>query len=205
MKMKSKSAWKYPHIRAIICTIFVMLVSGVASIALFNCYGAISAILASICAGCVTGIVFYVITNARNNEIWAIREEYEEAQRHYKEASRIMRLCFNVIENTSNEEAIEEICKSTKKLDTYMATICFDASRTTQIIKDFPPDYNEKAESASKAIVLLEESEKNDLDEKQIQKALAEVMLYCSTTKDILLEPWIELMRETAHLEKAVL
>lgn len=205
MIKRIRAAWKYSHIRAIIWTILVLIISGIASIALFNCCGALSAILASICAGCVTGIVFFVITNKRNNEIGEINEEFEETRRQCKEARRIKRLCKDAIENPHNsEETIEEICRSTKKLEIYMSTICFDAPKTTQIIKDYPPDYNELEESASKAIALLESSAENGLSEEQIKMALAEIMLYCSATEGILLKPWIHLMSEIKHLEEAV-
>ena len=114
MKNRIKDAWKHPHTRAIICTIIVFLVSGIASVALFSCCGAISAILASVCAGCATGIVFYVITNIRNNEIRAINEEYEEAGKNYQMAGEILRLCTDTMKGDSfPEPRIKDICKLT--------------------------------------------------------------------------------------------
>ncbi len=92
MKTRMKVAWKHPHIRAIAWTVIVFLVTGVASVLLFECCGAISAILASISAGCVTGIVFFAITNIRNNELQGIKEEYEETGKQYHLARKTIKL-----------------------------------------------------------------------------------------------------------------
>lgn len=205
MKNRIKAAWKHPHTRAIIWTIIVFLVSGVASVALFCCCGAISAILASICAGCATGIVFYVITNIRNNEIRAINEEYEEAGKNYQIAGDIIHLCTDTIEgNEFSEERVKDICKRTNRLITYVSTLCFDAPKTTELIKDFSSEYVEQAKKASNTIEMLEKNETLDLTKDQVAAALMVIMDFCEATRSMLIKPWIKLMSEYAHLEKSV-
>lgn len=199
-----KNVWKYPHVRAIIWTIVVCIISGVLSIALIDCREAIAAILASICAGCVTGVAFYVITNKRNNEIRVTKEEYDEANKNYELARRIMHLCSDAITGVpDSEKNIKDICDLTSDLLTYMATLCFDAPKTTKIIKDYSKEYGEKTESAFKAIDELEKKALVPLDEDQINKDLGNIMLFCSATKGVLIEPWIQLMSDVDQLEKS--
>ena len=205
MKNRMKDAWKHPHTQAIIWTIIVFIVSGVTSVALFSCYGAISAILASICAGCATGIVFYVITNIRNNEIRAVNEEYEEAGKNYQMAGDIMHLCTDTIAgNEFSEERVKDICKQTNMLISYVSTLCFDASKTTELIKDFSSEYVEQAKKASNTIEMLEKNETLDLTKDQVAAALMVIMDFCEATRSMLIKPWIKLMSEYAHLEKSV-
>ena len=199
-----KHAWKYPHIRAIVFTVIALILSGFLSIVLFNCCGAISAIMASICAGCVTGIIFYVITNSRNNEIQATKEEYEEADKNYQLARDIMHLCSDTIGSFPYpEKNIKDICSSTKKLLIYVGTICFDAPRTTRIIEDYTLEYSKRAEQATDAIDILEKAETDDYTEEQCNKALMDIMQFCEGTKSILLMPRIQLMSEVAKFEKS--
>ena len=57
---------RYPHYRMILYISIITIVSGVLSICLFCSLPAVSALLTSICAGCITGIVFYILANVRN-------------------------------------------------------------------------------------------------------------------------------------------
>ena len=165
-----------------------------------------SSILASICAGCVTGIVFYVITNMRNNEILATKEEFEEANKNYVLARRIMHLCNDIIIGAPYVESkIKEICSLTNKLLTYMGTLCFDALRTTKIIKNYPKEYIKKTESALKAIEELEKNAIDTLNDEQVKNDLMDIMLFCSATTDVLIEPWIRLMSNVDQFEKSVM
>lgn len=187
-----KRAWQYPHIRAIVWTIVLLVISGILSVLLFECCGAVSAIMASICAGCVTGIVFYVITNIRNNEIQSTKEEYIEADKNYQLARDIMHLCSDTIGSFPYPEGnIKSICTSTKKLLIYVGTICFDAPKTTRIIDDYPLEYEKRAEQATDAIEILEKTETDGYTEEQGNKALMDIMLFCEATKGILLKPRI--------------
>ena len=72
-----QKCFRRPHLRAIWWIVLAFLISGFLSIVIFQPCPAMSAILASICAGCVTGIAFYVITNLRNNEIQTTNEEFK--------------------------------------------------------------------------------------------------------------------------------
>ena len=203
-KKDIKHIWQYPHIRAIAFVILIYIVSGFLSVILYGCCEAIAAIFASICAGCVTGIVFYVITNIRNNEIQATKEEYKEADKYYHLASTIIRLCSDTISSIScSEEKIRDICSSSNDLLTYISTLCFDAPRTTRIIKDYTSEYNKTVDSAFEAIKTLEKNITDEKMEKQCQKALMDIMLFCEATKGILLKPWIQLMSEVSQFEKS--
>ncbi len=200
-----KRAWKYPHVRVIIWIMVIGIISGVLSIALYNCCGAVSSILASICAGCATGIAFYVITNKRNNEIQVTKEELEQAKKNYELARRIMHLCTDTITGSSDSESnIRDICSLTNKLLTYMGTVCFDAPRTTRIIKNYSKEYIEKTESAFKAIDELEKNAIETLNNEQIKKDLVDIMLFCSATKSVLIGPWTLLMSDVDQFEKSV-
>lgn len=64
---------RYPHHRMILYISIITIVSGVLSICLFCSLPAVSALLTSICAGCITGIVFYILANMRNNEMNAMK------------------------------------------------------------------------------------------------------------------------------------
>lgn len=205
MKMRVKDAIKYPHIQAIIIIVIAFAITTVGSILLFNSCGAISAILASISAGCFTGIVFYIVTNLRNNEIQGVNKELEKADEKYELAKKTMKLCRDSIENISNsKKRISNICRHTGTLIAAMSALCFDAPRTTKIIKDYPQDYAEKVKLADSAKELLQKEE-SDLNEEEAKMALANIMLFCSATKGILLEPMLELMIENARLENSVL
>ena len=57
---------RYPHYRMILYISIITIVSGVLSISLFCSLPAVAALLTSICAGCITGIVFYILANVRN-------------------------------------------------------------------------------------------------------------------------------------------
>ena len=64
-----------PHHKAMAWIVLILVVTGVLSVVIFYQSPAISAILASISAGCITGIVFYIVSNIRSNEIHATIED----------------------------------------------------------------------------------------------------------------------------------
>ena len=199
-----KHACTCPHIRAIAWIIVIFILSGFLTFILIDWREAAAATLASICAGCITGIAFYVITNKRNNEIQATKEEREEADKKYQLARDIMHLCSDTIGcYPYPEKNIKDICSTTKKLLTYVGTICFDAPKITKIIQDFPSEYNEKVEQAADAIDMLEKTEADGYTKEQGNKALMDIMEFCEATKGILLKPHIQLMLQAAKLEKS--
>ena len=77
-KQKKKHAKPLPHICLWAWIILLMVASCALSLILFPIFPAWSAILASICAGCVTGIIFYLLTNMRNKVVLEEKEEYEK-------------------------------------------------------------------------------------------------------------------------------
>ena len=91
---------RYPHYRMILYISIITIVSGVLSICLFCSLPAVSALLTSICAGCITGIVFYILANVRNNEVNASREEWESLNEHYQIYQQTQKLCLTVVTNS---------------------------------------------------------------------------------------------------------
>lgn len=196
-----------PHHRAIGWIVLVFLISGFLSFVTYNPFPAMSAILASICAGCVTGIAFYVITNLRNNEVQATSEEYNSIKEHITLTKDAEHLGMRIIESVEKDEdyrsELDNLKKLTDKLTAYMGTMFIDSPKTTKLIKDFPADYSEKVESLSAAFEYLEAENEEPEKDKAILHLL-KIMQFCVTTRGILLEPMIELMKDVWSLEKSV-
>ena len=144
---------RYPHHRMILYISIITIVSGVLSISLFYSLPAVAALLTSICAGCITGIVFYILANMRNNEMNASREEWEFLNEHYQICQQTQKLCLTVVTNSDvSKENIAQICADTRKLFRFMACLCVDLPRAARITKDYPLDYLghlEKADAAN--------------------------------------------------------
>ncbi len=85
-----------------------------------------------------------------------------------------------------------------------MSTLCFDAPRMARLIKDYPPDYVDRMKSVRASKEVLQNVTPSE-EEEQILRALEDIMLFCSATEDILLEPWLKLTTEVAHFEQSVL
>ena len=98
---------------------------------------------------------------------------------------------------------MDNLKEYTKNLAVYMGTMFIDSPKTTKLIKDLPAAYAEKEESLSAAFQYLE-SEKEDFDKKQAVSYLLRILQFCVATKEILLEPEIELMNDVCSLEKSV-
>ena len=207
METICKKCFGRPHLRAIGWIVLVFLISGFLSFVTYTHYPAISAILASICAGCVTGIAFYAISNLRNNEIKATNEEFKSIKENIALARKAAHLCMQMIESIENDEdfrsELDNLKEYTKNLAVYMGTMFIDSPKTTKLIKDLPAAYAEKEESLSAAFQYLE-SEKEDFDKKQAVSYLLRILQFCVATKEILLEPEIELMNDVCSLEKSV-
>ena len=92
-----------PHLRAIWWIVLAFLISGFLSFVTFKPCPALSAILASISAGCVTGIAFYVITNLRNNEVQATNEEFKSIKEYIVLAKDAEHLGMHMIESIEKE------------------------------------------------------------------------------------------------------
>lgn len=196
-----------PHLRAIGWIFLVFLISGFLSFVTFKPSPALSAILASICAGCITGIAFYVITNLRNNEIRATSEEYKSIEEHIALTKDAEHLGMRMIESIEKDEdyrpELGNLKKYTDKLNIYMGTMFIYLPKATKLIKDFPADYTEKEESLSAAFEYLEtENEESEKDKAILH--LLKIMQFCVATRGILLEPMLELMEDVWSLEKSV-
>ena len=118
---------RYPHCRMILYISIITIVSGALSIYLFRSLPAISALLTSVCAGCITGIVFYILANMRSNEMNASREEWESLNEHYEICRQTQKLCLAVVTDSDvSKENITQICANTRKLFRFMACLCVD-------------------------------------------------------------------------------
>lgn len=199
----------HPHYQAICWIIIILVISGILSVLSYEQCPAISAILASICAGCVTGIAFYVISNLRNNGKQATNEEYKSIKEHILLAKKTINLGISVINKVieGNLDYKSDICRMKDYTDDnilYMSTLFIDSPKATKLIKDFPEGYEEKIKALSLDFECLL-SEHNDLDNKQILLHLCSIIKFCSETRSILLVPSIELMNDVNFLEQAIL
>lgn len=192
---------RYPHYRMILYISIITIVSGVLSICLFCSLPAVSALLTSICAGCITGIVFYILANVRNNEMNASREEWESLNEHYQICQQTQKLCLTVVTNSDvSKENIAQICANTRKLFRFMACLCIDLPRAARIIKDYPLDYLEHLKRADAAITDLETMQ--ELSERK-PKGMMDILPFISQTEEIIITPWLKLMENVAYLESS--
>ena len=192
---------RYPHHRIILYISIITIVSGVLSICLFCSFPAVSALLTSICAGCITGIVFYILANMRNNEMNASREEWESLNEHYQICQQTQKLCLTVVTNLdASKENIAQICANTQKLFRFMACLYVDLPRAARIIKDYPLDYLGHLEKADAAITDLETMQ--ELSERTL-KDMMDILPFISQTEGIIITPWIKLMENVVYLESS--
>lgn len=208
LKTNIRRAFEHPRIQAIGWSIIVLIVSGIISVVIYEKCKAISAILASICAGCVTGIVFYVITNIRNNEVQSTNEEYESIKEHWDLVKKIEDLCSAAIQNTVDGEVLHDpllnvIKDNLNEIVYFMSVMFIDLPKTTKLIKDYPKDYVDEIKQISSATDPI--NSKEELDKEQVLAYLCSILTFCADTRRILLGPMMELMKEVYSLEKSVI
>lgn len=193
-----QKAKRFPHLRAQIIIVVLLLITGVLSFSLFDPFPAIAAILASISAGCITGIVFYILTNIRNNELLSTKEEFDSLDACWKKSKNIKRQCAEILqEKIYPQEIVDNIVRESKSLAVQMSTMCFDLPRATKVIADYPHEYLELSRKATEAVEKIEDG-KIISDE-----LLFDIMVWCSKTEDIIIPAWIALMKDTAYLENS--
>ena len=90
---------------AIFVIVAVLVITGALSLILYKYVPAVSALLASISAGCITGIVFYVLTNMRDNESRDITSESKDIESRYQLTRDTIKLCSVLLDDTQNNEA----------------------------------------------------------------------------------------------------
>jgi len=95
-KMITKLHWH--HVITLIFAFFLLVISGFLSLKLYDSSGAWSALFASVSAGCVTGIIFYLLVNLRDNEMRNNKEEFEAIEKNYKILRETTRLCSECLE-----------------------------------------------------------------------------------------------------------
>ena len=192
---------RYPHCRMILYISIITIVSGALSIYLFRSLPAISALLTSVCAGCITGIVFYILANMRSNAMNASREEWESLNEHYEICRQTQKLCLAVVTDSDvSKENITQICANTRKLFRFMACLCVDLPRAARIIKDYPPDYLEHLKKADAAITDLETMQ--ELSERKMED-MVDILPFIVQTEGIIMTPWLKLMENVTYLESS--
>ena len=198
LKVPIRDKLKRPHVRAILYTVIVFVVAGGAAIALYERNGAVSSILASISAGCITGIVFYMISNLRNNEIRATKDEYEELEKHYQLARQTTRLCVEALEQENRD--IETIKSNMNKLMMYMGCLFIDEPKTSSLVKKVPEETKQRYYDAVSVLTNATAVDEN-ASEEALKEYLRQDISFCSAIQDLLLEPLITMMYEISNLE----
>ena len=207
MKNKLLSFLQRPHV-CLFLIILLLLVSGGLSLAFYCQRPAWSAILASISAGCVTGIIFYILTNARSKELLEEREECESIKEHYELARETITLCTECEENPDAcIELIPQIMQNANRLLTFMGVLFVAAPKTTALINDYPANYKSKTETAVNALGVLSSYTytDNSISKDAAISALTPIIAFCAQTLDILFEPMVQLMQSSDRLNRSII
>ena len=205
-KQQKTHAKPLPHICLWTWIVLLMFVSGALSLILFPISPAWSAILASICAGCVTGIIFFLLTNMRNKATHEENEEFKSIKKFNKLAKDTRDLCLACIDNPDGyQEHFRKIKQNVDELGIYMGTLFIDAPKTAALIKDFPADYVDKLSAAKRSIKTVSSFADHPVSENDLIHAFIPIVLFCQETHDILIEPMEVLLRDTDKLNRSIL
>ena len=188
---------------AIFVIVAVLVITGALSLILYKYVPAVSALLASISAGCITGIVFYVLTNMRDNESRDITSESKDIESRYQLTRDTIKLCSVLLDDTQNNEAeqkaLEAIKNNVKELANYMGFLPNDSPKVYELIGNFPPEYSE---CMMKAVEVVDSS--NDITSREGKAALIQAVLpFCAETRNLLFEPRLELMLGINEFEQS--
>lgn len=198
-----------PHVKLVLYIVLLLIVSGVLSLVLYDIFPAWSALFTSISAGCVTGIIFYILVNIRNNEFRDVKEEFEEAEKYRQISKKVIHMCFECVENMDLYKVhMPQIIGNVQQLSLYISTLFFDHPRTVKLIKNFNNDFVEKYKETQVSIALLKDfclSDECSLDTISIKPALIQIISFCSQTENMLLDPMLNLMVETFELDSSIL
>lgn len=205
IKNKLLTFLQHPHV-CLCLIVLLLLMSGGLSMAFYYQAPAWSAILASISAGCVTGIIFYILTNVRNKELLEENEEYESVKAHYEVARETIALCTECIEKPNAcSELFPQIKQNMNKLLNYMGILFVAAPKTTVLIKDYPDDYSRKTEAAVNALGVFSTFTDNTIPKDAAISALNHIIAFCAQTLDILFEPMVQLMQDVDRLNRSII
>ena len=188
---------------AIFVIVAVLVITGALSLILYKYAPAVSALLASISAGCITGIVFYVLTNMRDNESRDITAESNNIQCRYSLTRDTINLCSVLIDTNQNDESeqktTEAIKNNVKELANYMGSLPIDSPKVYELIGKYPPEYSE---CMMKAVEVVDSS--NDLNSREGKASLIQAVLpFCAETRKLLFDPMVELMIGINEFEKS--
>lgn len=194
------------HRLAIGISVGLLILSGILSFVVYSSCPALSAILASISAGCVTGIVFYIISNIRNNDIQKASEKLKEINEYYELANDTMTYCNKLyVANEYHKNDFEQLQKNIDKLQEYWDTMLNESQIPQKLGEEHRNKYSE---SMAKAI-----QKTNDIilqSQDTIAEATAEDCLFtdkqfCMETMKILFQPMLDLMRKERYYGKSFL
>ena len=198
-----------PHVRLVLYIVLLLIASGVLSLVLYDIFPAWSALFASISAGCVTGIIFYLLVNIRNNELRDVKKEFEDAEKYRQISKKVVRLCFECIENNELYKLhIPQIIDYVGELELYVSTLVFDRPRTINLINSFTEDFVERYKETSSSISLLKDfclSDECSHDTISIRVALIQIINFCAQVENMLFKPMLSLMEESFELDSSIL
>ena len=194
---------KHKYRIAIVVIVAVLVITGALSLILYNNAPAVSALLASISAGCITGIVFYVLTNMRDNESRDIAAESKYIECKYQLTRDTINLCKVLLDDNKNNASEQNILKAiknnVKELANYMGFLPNDSPKVYELIGEYPPEYSE---CMMKAVEVVDFS--NDITSREGKETLIKAVLhFCNETRNILFDPMVELMLGINEFEKS--
>ena len=200
---KTEKHLRHKYRRAIVVIAAVFVITFALSWILYNCAPAVSALLASISAGCITGIVFYVLTNMRDNESRDITAESKDIESQYQLTRDTIKLCSVLLDDIQNNEdeqvVLEAIKNNVKELANYMGFLPKDSPRVYELIGKYPSEYSE---CMMKAVEVVDSS--NDITSREGKEILIKAVLpFCAETRKLLFDPMVELMLGINEFEKS--
>lgn len=204
---KKKIVHKYTKAILIICLLLV--VSGVASFFFYSSAPWLSSFLTSTSAGCLTGIVFFILANMRTNEISNMQKECQYLTELREQLTLVQTVCFHLLEENVDEnistQTIKEVVEKSKKCVTKIATLCFNCPVFTKLIGDFPDNYLEEFEYFKNAIHYLNTLNESEIDQQSFNENISCIISFCLKTDEMLWEPLIEIMIDISSLERSKL
>ena len=198
-----------PHIKTFIYIIILLLISGVLSLVFYDIFPAWSALLGSISAGCVTGIIFYILVNIRSNEIRDANEEYAEAEKYHQISRKTIALCIECIERKDFFQInIPQIIDNLRILVLYISTLCFDCPRTAKLIVAFPENFKDTLKEIDNLVLELENvvsSGEISAEHKFFEHTCVQAISFCAQIENILFTPMLKLMTESYKLDESII
>lgn len=204
---KKKIVHKYTKAILIIC--FLLIVSGVASFFFYSSAPWLSSFLTSTSAGCLTGIVFFILANMRTNEISNMQKECQYLTELREELKLIQTTCIRLLEENIHgnisTQTIKVVVEKSEKCETSIVTLCFECLVFTKLIGDFPDNYLEEFKCFKNAIHYLNTLNESVTDQQSFNENISCINSFCAKTDELLWEPLLKIMIDISSLERSKL